>query len=195
MRIAGAGVCVVVVWTVVGAPPVRAAEMTAEDIVERYAEAVGGLDAVHDLTGLKKTGLYVYNGLEHPIVVFQDDEGRYREEIDGFRAWAGEVRPGEIFVRATDGEVAWMDGGNDEVDGPQALSETATIAFIEDAWIATPLIAAASGWEAVELIGEEDIDGAATYRLRVQSTEGRAQHWYVRKSDFLPVTGCTRTTG
>ena len=166
---------------------VGAAETTAEEVLARYADAVGGVEKFRSLNGLETSGLYIYNGIEHPVVVVRDGEGRCREEIDGLVGWAGHVEPGKIAVRATDGVIAWAEGGDDEMPSPRAFGETATKAFLEDAALVTPLLAVAAGAGTAELLGEADVDGTPAYHLRISPDGGRPQHWYLRTSDFLPI--------
>ena len=54
-------------------------EMSAEDVVRRHLEALGGEANIRALRTLKKTGSYVYNGHEHRFTSYHASGRRNRE--------------------------------------------------------------------------------------------------------------------
>ncbi len=80
---------------------------TLAEILSRHIEALGGESALRRIETVRKTGTYVYNGIEHPIVCYQKSGLRSREEIDGLQIWGTGRRENGVVLRGTDGVVAW----------------------------------------------------------------------------------------
>lgn len=168
--------------------PAGAAEVDAT--VARYVEAVGGLDSVRGIETLRKSGTYVYNGLEHPLTVIQKRGGLCREEIEGLTQYGTSTDPDTTIVRAYDGKAAWVGstGAEPETEG---MSDEQRPAFILEADLESPLVGFREKGHWIELVGPTEIEGVAVVQLDVELAGGQTQSWYLDSETFLPVMKTT----
>lgn len=159
--------------------PTPAQELTRDQVLERYYEAVGGLEAWDAVESLKATGtITLGQGMQAPFTVLSKRPKKVRIEF--------EVQ-GMEGVQAYDGETAWMFmpfGGQTE---PQKMSGSQATNLQEEADFDGPLM----GWEEegheVTLMGKDTVDGTAAYRLDVKRANGRVQRYYLDAEYFLPI--------
>ena len=169
------------------AVPGRAAEDTGvETIVARHVEALGGAASLAAIRSLRKVGTYVYNGLEHPLVLTQKRGGLCREEIDGLTAWGTNNRAPGTVIRAYDGATAWEEGV-EEAGKVAPMPEAEAVGFIQDADFEGALVGYAEKGHRVALVGPEEIDGVPVLHLEVTQRDGGRQQWYLDRESLLPV--------
>ncbi len=162
---------------------VSAQNPTVDDVVTRHLQALGGREKVAGLKTLKKTGIYVYNGLEFPLVAYHARDARTREEIQGLSHWATKPRPGVTVMRSTDGQKAWM-SGHERAMEPTLLADEETADAVLVADFDGPLIDSAVGHK-VELVSRLTDEGQDLFLLRVTHASGAGEDVYVSSSDYL----------
>ena len=172
-----------------GGPAPAAAQPTGSEasaVLARYVEAIGGLDALRAIETLRKTGTYVYNGLEHPVTVVQKRGAGCREEIDGLTTWGTSTEMGRRVIRAWDGAHA---GGGDQAEElrTDAMPEVEAVGFVLDATLETGLVDAEAKGHGVELVGPAEIDGVAAVHLRLTRPDGPTEEWYLDAATHLPI--------
>jgi outer membrane lipoprotein-sorting protein len=166
---------------------VRAEEIrSVDEIVSRYTEALGGLEKVRALESVRKTGTYVYNGLEHPVEIVQARGSRCREEIVGLTQWGTRNESGAKVIRATDGETAWV-GSHSDALRTEPMPEDEATGFRLDADLEGPLVDYGEKGHRVELVGPAEVEGADVLHLTVTLAGGEVQQWYLDRGTFLPV--------
>ena len=101
-------------------------------LLDRFTEALGGLESVRAIDTVLKTGIYVYNGLEHPVVVVQKRGVGCREDIEGLSMWGTENVAGATAIRAFDGSNAWTGRRTENLE-TMAMPEAEAVGFILDA--------------------------------------------------------------
>lgn len=175
---------VLAVALLVAAPSFAQEAPSAAELLRRYEAALGGREAVARIATLKKTGTYVYNGLEFPLVSYRAREVKRRDEITGLSQWATEVREGVTVVRATDGQRAWT-SGLEAHPGPRLLTPNQTAAALDEARFDAPLLHLDAGTD-LDVVGQETVEGEPVWRLRVAWTDGRVEHWSLGAEDGLP---------
>jgi hypothetical protein len=164
------------------APGVSAQTPTLDDVVARHLQALGGRDRIEALKTVTKKGIYVYNGLEFPLVAYHARVAKSREEIMGLSHWATKPRPGITVVRAVDGEKAWM-SGHERAMEPTLLAaeETADAVLLAD--FDGPLLDSAG--PKLELIGRVTDEGEDLFQIRVVRTSGATEDVYLAASNHL----------
>lgn len=170
-----------------GPPPATPPTADAEAAVARYVEAVGGLEKIRDIETLRKTGTYVYNGLEHPLTVLQKRGGRCREEIDGLTPYGTVTETGTIVVRAYDGESGWVGSGGETEEMP----DEQLAGFVLDADLESALVGFQEKGHSVELVGPTQIEGVDVVQLDVRLAGGETQSWFLDSATQLPVMKTT----
>ena len=167
-------------------PQVRAEPpaLIAAEVVRRHVEALGGREKVAAIHSLKKTGRYIYNGLEHPLVSYHKPGRRCREEIATLGLWARSLWPGHRVVRGTNGRVAWIE---DESRRPEyrSISRERGALMLEEADLQWALVEAGAQGRQVELLGLGEVEGTPTYLLRVSLGPGLAIDWHLGLDSFL----------
>lgn len=169
-------------------------EPDLDRVMQSYVTALGGEEKVRQIRTLKKIGIYVYNGLEHPLVAWHQAD-RVRLDIDGFELYGRFTTPGKIVTRAYDGNLAWgccrwsgrtfshpPQGGQPE-PYPEEWADT----IINEAYLISPLIDPHPQGRRITLVGREELEGQSVYHLRVNFTDGKAQDWYLDAQTFLPI--------
>jgi hypothetical protein len=166
------------------APGVSAQTPTLDDVMARHLQALGGRDKIEALKTVTKKGIYVYNGLEFPLVAYHARVAKSREEIVGLSHWATKPRPGITVVRAVDGEKAWM-SGHERAMEPTLLAteETADAILIAD--FDGPLLDSGAASARLELIGRVTDEGEDLFQIRVVRASGTTEDVYVSAVNHL----------
>jgi len=161
-----------------------APDLTVEEIVGRHLEALGGADKIGAIKSMKKTGTYIYNGMEHPIVSYHKSDRKRREEIAGLRLWGTSVWQGHTVLRGTDGTVAW---NKDDSRPPerQPIPAARAVLILEEADIHGALYDSRNKGHRVELAGRGDLDGTPAYHLKLTLASGLVETWYLDLKSFL----------
>jgi hypothetical protein len=159
---------------------------TADEVVARYVEALGGLDNIRAVDSLRKTGIYVYNGLEHPLARFEKRSHRCREEIGGLSMYGTTNESEATAIRAYDGESAWVGTQAAKLETSPMPDEQAE-GFLVDADFEGPLVGYKEKGHRVELVGPTELEGIPVVELTVTLADGTAQKWYLDADTHLPV--------
>lgn len=172
-------------------PPMSAEESArVDEVIERYVEAAGGLEAIRGIQSLKKSGIYAYNGLEHAVVVFQKRDNSLREEVDGLQQYGTSTASGVVAIRAYDGTEAWI-GSRAETLESEPMPATDVAGFVQDATIESPLVNYKEKGHRISLVGAADLEGIATIQLDLTLADGGKQSWYLDAETYLPVMKST----
>ena len=168
----------------------RAEGETVDDVIRLYLEAIGGREAIEALETVRKTGTYVYNGLEHPVVLIQKRDAGCREEIEGLTQWGTATEAGKRVIRAWDGENAWV-GSQTEGLETATMPEAEAAGFVLDAAIAGSLVDWQQKGNAVELVGDTEVESIAVIEIAVEHADGTSEAWYLDRQTYLPVMRST----
>ena len=159
-------------------------DLTAEEVVQRHLEAIGGSEKLAKIESLKKTGTYVYNGMEHSIVSYYKTGRRCREEIEGLRLWGTDVWENHTVTRGTNGTVAWCKDESRPPEWQRIPAEDAQLA-LEGADFHGALHDYKTKGHKMELVGRGDVDGTPTYLLKLTLASGIVETWYLDLESFL----------
>jgi len=155
---------------------VAASAQTADEIVQKYAAAMGGLDAFKKVQTAKFTGAVTVQGNDLPMTMQVINNRAVRSDID---------------VMGTAVTNSYKDGKGWKLN-PFAGIETATDmepAELNDirglASLASPLMDYKNLGHTVELIGQEDVDGVKTFKLKLTAKEdSRVTFYYINATDY-----------
>ena len=165
-------------------PASWAADATVEEVISRHIEAIGGTEKVRAVETLRKTGIYVYNGLEHPIVIVQKRGVGAREEIDGLTQWGTTTAKGMTTVRVAKGDQAWI-RKQAESDEAQPIEGFELSAFLQDSSPESALVDHKAKGHAIDLVGREVVDGTEAIHLSIVFAGGERQEWYLDSETYL----------
>ena len=157
---------------------VPATAQTTEEVLGRYHEAIGGVDAWKGLTTMRASGnINVMGMMDGPFTIVQKRPAMARIEMS---------IQGMNIIQAYDGKTAWqvmpmMTGTNEPV---VADAETAQ-SLMEQADLDGPLIGYEADGTVIEYEGMESMDGAQAAKLKVTNKDGLVTYYYLG-GDYLP---------
>ena len=157
--------------------PLRA--QTADEIVARYVQAVGGMERIQAVQTLRRTGtFYGGGGFEAQMVEENRRPNMVRQDFT-FGGMTGS--------NAYDGKVGWKTepwGGKKDAE---ALGEEELKSIIEDADLEGPLVNYKQKGHQVEYLGTEPVEGDDAYKLKVTLKSGDVVIYYVDTEYAVPI--------
>jgi len=159
---------------------------TANDIIARYVERVGGTDRIRAVSTLRRTGtLTSPSGREAVVVRESKRPGKVREEFS---------LQGMTGINAYDGATGWKVSPFQGKKDPETLGEEELKAIVEDADFDDPLIDAAAKGNQVESLGKDEFEGTDTYKLRVVLKDGDVRTYFMDADSYVPIKIETKRT-
>lgn len=138
---------------------------TLDEVLAKYYQARGGLEKLKALQGWKMTGTIVLPAqeLQMPLAMWQKQPDKLRVET---------TFQGRTTVQAFDGKKAWwivpfLAPEAREMPADQGLP------FRQQADFENPLVVWKEKGYRLELLGREEADGAAAFKLRLNAPGGR----------------------
>ncbi|MDH3732565.1 MAG: outer membrane lipoprotein-sorting protein [Gemmatimonadota bacterium] len=155
-----------------------AVAQSTDEVLGKYYDAIGGVDAWTNLTSMKASGtLDVMGMVNGPFTIVQKRPAMARIEI---------TVQGMDIVQAFDGETAWQIMPMMGVTEPTRADPETAQQIIEQADLDGPLV----GWQedgyTVDFEGVETMDGAETTKLKITSKDGLVTYYYL-DGEYLPV--------
>ncbi len=153
---------------------------TADEIIARYAQRIGGLDRLRAIQSVRKTGkLYGGGGFEAVVTNENRRPNKVREEFT-FGGMTG--------ITAFDGKGGWKYepfGGKKDTE---TLNEDETKGIVEDAEFDDPLFNYKERGIKVELIGMDQIEGTDVYKLKATlASNGDVRTYYLDAESCVPI--------
>ncbi len=158
---------------------------TADEIVERYVTARGGIERLRALQTLRQEG-HVIKGPGRKELVTREIKrpGKIRFEF---------TNQGVTSVLASDGQHGWKVSPLEGEKGPRPLPDDVLVDTREQGDIDGPLVDWKNKGSQVEFVGREAVDGLDTYKLKLTLKSGGVLTAYVDvKSANLVRTEGTR---
>ena len=151
---------------------------TADDVIGKYVEAMGGMDKLNSIKSLYMEGVSVGpNGMEITSKTYKVQDRLYRQEVD--------FGMGSFTMIVTDKD-AWFsnprNGGEFEAmpaEGRAAMTQELDCVF--------PLINYATKGHKAELIGTETIDGATCYKIKLTLKNGRVINYFIDNKNWYVI--------
>ncbi len=152
---------------------------SAEQIVNKYIDARGGLEKIKAIQSLKMTGIAVLGGgqMEAPFTLLTKRPNEMRMEIS---------MQGKSLIQAFDGTTAWMVNPFTGGDDARKTPEDETKAMTEVADFDGALVGYKSKGNGVEVLGKEDIEGSSTFKLKA-TQKGHVSYYYIDSKTYIPI--------
>ncbi len=178
-------VCILACLALMAGLPALAAAETAEEIVAKYAEALGGREKVESIQTWKATGKSLRMGMEFPFIRYQKAPNLMRTEVD--------IQGAQMIV-AFDGSKGWMinpmTGSQDPIQMPEVESKMTEI----ESCIMDPLLDYKNKGYTIELVGEDDVEGTAVLHVRVETKQDLIMDYYLDAEYYLPIKQTQKIT-
>jgi outer membrane lipoprotein-sorting protein len=155
---------------------------TADDVIGKYVEAMGGSEKLQSIQSLYMEGVAVSpNGMEITSKTYKVQGKLYRQEVD--------FGMGTMTTLLTDKE-GWFsnprNGGSFEA--MPAEMKTAQQSELD---CVLPLVDYAAKGHKAELTGTEEVNGVTCYVIKLTLNTGRVINYYIGNKDWLIVQSST----
>jgi len=145
-------------------------------VIKKNIDARGGLQKIKAVKSVKASGKITQQGIEIPLTLQQKRPGKVR--IDA-------TFQGKSLVQAYDGETGW------KIDPFQGSSEAEKMAgddlkeAEEQADLDGPLVDYKQKGHTVELVGKEEMEGTAVFKLKVTLKNGDIRNVFLDAENYL----------
>lgn len=160
-----------------------AAALTAEEMIARYYDAIGGVEKYTGVQTMIVTGKVQVMGMELPFTMTTKRPSKLHIASD-FQ--------GAKIVQLFDGEHGWMINPMMGTTEPQPMPEIQEKGFKVQADMDGPLI----GWQkkgyTLEVLPDDEVEGTPVHRLRVEAGEGITITMSFDQDSFLLIKQTTK---
>jgi hypothetical protein len=152
---------------------------TADEIVAKYVEKIGGIAKIEAVKTLKRSGKFRGGGgFEAKYVQENKRPDLVREEL---------TYQGMTGVNAWDGKTGWKIEPWQGKKDPEPLAEDELKDIIEDSVFDSQLIHYKQKGNTVEFAGTEPVEGTDTWKLKVTLKNGDVSYYYIDTEDHVPI--------
>jgi outer membrane lipoprotein-sorting protein len=149
---------------------------TADDIIDKYVAAVGGMDKINSIQTLRITAKFSAMGQDIPVVQTVKKPDKIKTEI---------TIQGLTMLRVYDGNIGWginpFQGSKDaEKMNPEETKEMKDQAHFEG-----KLVNYKDKGSTVELLGKEDLEGTEAYKIKLTDKDGDISTYYIDANSYL----------
>ncbi len=154
-----------------------AQNITVEELLRNYYEAVGGPEQWKNLNSMKFIGSGENMGMNFPVVVYSMRPNLQKVEVD---------IQGKKFVDAFDGETAWtinpfMGGLEPQKKTEEETKEAAKQMFEDE------LVNYAEKGHSVSLEGTEEVEGVQAIKLKLTKKDGDEVYYFFDPEAYVPI--------
>jgi outer membrane lipoprotein-sorting protein len=162
------------------------AQITAEEIIGTYLENIGGTENLAAMENMVLKAQTQAQGMEIPITMYQTAKGQQRMDMN--------FQGREITQMAFDGETGWntnfQTGQPEKMDAEQSKLMKAQVDGFPD-----PFLGYEEKGYTVSLVGEEEVEGTATYKVKLTKDPITVQdeevenftYYYFDQEAFIPI--------
>lgn len=156
------------------------AQQSADEIVAKYAQRIGGLQKISAIQSVRRTGkFYGGGGFEAQIKNENKRPGKVRNEF---------AFGGMVGVTAYDGKSGWKIEPWQGKKDPEPLGEEETKGIVEDAEFDDPLLNYKEKGNKVEFLGTDQIEGTQVYKLKLTlASNGDVRTYYLDADSGVPI--------
>lgn len=162
------------------APVIADEPKTADEVIAKYIEALGGREKIDAVESTRITGKMVMGGgmMEMPMTVEAKRPNKVRMEFT-FQGMTG--------VQAYDGKTGWFVMPFAGKTDPEKMPPDQAELMKEEADMDGPLVDYKKKGHKVELMGKEEADGSDVYKLKVTRESGDVDYYFLDAEYFLPI--------
>ena len=160
------------------ASSVTRAEMTLDEILSNYYEALGGKDAWAKVENVRQIGSMSMMGMEAPftVVLAEPNKTKVEFEIQGMKG-----------VQSFDGETGWQIMPFMGSTEPEEMPAEMVKLMSANAGVAGPLFDYEAKGNRVELVGTTEVEGTEAYQLHITLSNGFEMDWFLDAEYFVPI--------
>ncbi len=152
---------------------------TADSIIAKYIEAIGGSARILAVQSLRRTGRYTGGGGFEAVVVQENKRPNSVREEFSIQGMTG--------INAYDGHEGWKIEPWQGKRDPEALGEEEMHGILDDADFDGPLVNYQAKGNRVEYQGIEQVEGSDAYKLKVTRPNGDVSFFYLDTEYYVPI--------
>ncbi|MGB3799331.1 MAG: hypothetical protein WA952_05910 [Lewinella sp.] len=157
----------------------------ASEIAATYIETIGGTEAWKALSAYQFEGQATMQGMQFPMTVTSAEGDKTRVEMS---------IQGNEMVQAYDGTTAWMYFPMQGVTEPKEMSEEESADLTSTPFLDVFIDTEERGYQLENVEGRE-IEGTATYGVRVTNDEGFDRTYYFDTENMVPIMMSSTSMG
>jgi hypothetical protein len=159
--------------------PIAGTPGSADEIVARYLQTIGGAEKLAAIKTLKRSGKFTgASGSEARIVEENKRPGMVRQEF---------FLQGMVGITAYDGRQGWKIEPWQGKKDVEPLGEDELKAILEDADFDGPLVGYKEKGNKVELVGTEPVEGTDAWKLKVTLKTGDTLFYFMDGDYYVPI--------
>ncbi len=149
---------------------------SAEDIVNKHFEALGGKDKFKELKTLKMNGKFTMMGMDIPFNIALVNGKCYKFNM---------TFQGMDMVQCVTGDSGWFISPFEGKKDPEKMPADMIKESKSRMDLGGPLFNYKEKGNKVELVGKEDMEGTEIYKIRVTEKEGDVTYYYIDATSYL----------
>ncbi len=152
-------------------------DITVDELINNYLEAIGGAENWQKIESMTFAGMTQLQGVYMPATVYYMRPKSFKMVVDVM---------GKTYIDCTHGDEGWTVNPFMGSPAPQRKSRQ-DLEMEVNREFENPFIRyKEKGYEA-ELLGEAQVEGMATYQVKLTKEDGREYFYFFDKTYFLPV--------
>lgn len=156
---------------------ISANAQTADEIIQKYATAMGGLNAFKAIKTVKMTGTATIQGMDLPLTVQIINGKAIRNDVEAM---------GQFVINSYKDGKGWKI--NPFAGAPTAtdMTDAELLDFKNQSTIASQLMDYKARGHKVELLGQEDVEGVKTNKIKLTNKDdGKVTSYYLNAADNM----------
>jgi len=149
---------------------------SADEVVNSYITAIGGLEKVNSVNTVKMTGKFSSGSFEIPFTRYYKRPMKMKMDMQ---------IQGMTMLQGYDGTSGWMLNPFQGSRDAEKMSEADSKALKETADFEGSLINYKAKGSSLEYVGKEDFEGTEVYKLKLTDADGGVTYSFIDASSYL----------
>lgn len=150
---------------------------TADEIIQKYATAMGGLNAFKAIKTVKMTGTATIQGMDLPLTVQIINGKAIRNDVEVM---------GQFVINSYKDGKGWKINPFAGATTATDMTDAELLDFKNQSTIANQLMDYKTRGHKVELLGQEDTEGVKTYKIKLTNKDdGKVTTFYINAADNM----------
>lgn len=141
-----------------------------DELIAKHLAAKGGADKLKAINSIRLTGTITVQGNDMAITVLSKRPNRMRQEV---------TTPAGNVIQAYDGQQVWGINPMFGSSAPRPLEGPQADAIKSQSLFDGPLVGYKERGDTLEVVGQAEVDGAMTWKMKLTRKDGRAMHIYL----------------
>lgn len=163
---------------------IKASAQTADEVIQKYAAAVGGLENFKAIKTLKLSGSVSAQGNEFPLIV---------QIINGKAIRTDVTVMDKTIVSAYKDGAGWKINPFQGADAAVDVTGNELYDLRTQCFVASQLMDYKARGLSIELQGQEDVDGAKAYKIKLVADDKREYTYFIDATTYMVIKSINST--